>query len=66
MYRQNSRQRLSKREDFDGLVMHREAKINFYRQCWNRTPIGKRPLGRPKMRWENVKKEVETLRGGPN
>ncbi|XP_016662475.1 uncharacterized protein LOC107884580 [Acyrthosiphon pisum] len=30
-------------------------------------PVGKRPLGRPKLRWEDVvKKDVEDLGGGAN
>jgi hypothetical protein len=30
-------------------------------------PVGKRPLGRPKLRWEDlVKRNVKDLRGGAN
>jgi len=30
-------------------------------------PVGKRPLGRPRMRWEDViKKDVEQMGGGSN
>lgn len=37
------------------------------RAVLDQNPIGKRPLGRPKMRWEDiVKMDVEELGGRPN
>lgn len=40
---------------------------NLYRTVLEWNPVGKRLLGRPKLRWENiVKRDVEELGGGLN
>lgn len=55
----------NRRLQWAGHVMRNQN--NIIRMTMDENPIGKRPLGRPRMRWEDmIKKDVEALNGGPD
>jgi len=48
----------------DGHAMRRQNYL--LRTVLEQIHVGKRPLGRPKLRWEDTKRDVEELGGGSN
>jgi hypothetical protein len=45
----------------------RRSQNNIIRMTMDENPVGKRPLGRPRLRWEDmIKKDVLALNEGPD
>ena len=54
----------NRRLQWAGHVMRNQN--NIIMMIMDENPVDKRPLGRPRLRWEDmIKRDVETLNGGP-